>query len=157
MVISNSLPGFLVSTFAVKDLLLLSGSESVIESSMLLTIRTTVEALLGASTGTFRTANCGLTSMGFQSVPLICSVIEGWVLSLQLMVTVLSIAPCTLAVLTWSGIVPVWPGSALCVQSPEVVQPQWGWTAVISSRASPVLVNTKVYLIGSPAFAFPKS
>src|SRR5437899_2712523 len=93
MVISKSFPTVLVFNSAVNFWLLLSGAERVIGSSMLLTIWTRVVTLLWVSEGMVMTANCGCTSMGFQTVPLSCSPTEGWVLSLQVTVTVLSTWP----------------------------------------------------------------
>src|SRR5215217_9642178 len=83
MITLNSLPGVTVSNSAVKDLLLLSGAERVSFSSVLLTILTSVFTGCNDSAGTLTAANCGLTSIGFHTVPLICSIRLGCALSLQ--------------------------------------------------------------------------
>ena len=63
---------------AVKDLWLLSGGESVINSSVLLVMVTTPETLSGFSAGTLLSmAICGVASSGFQMTPLMLSRVEG--------------------------------------------------------------------------------
>ena len=52
--------------------------------------------------------------------------------------------------LNWMGMLPVLPGSTCFVHSPAVVQPHCGCTLLMTSNASPVFVNTEVYLTGSP-------
>src|SRR5258706_7938661 len=105
-------------------------------------MRTVLVAPESESGEMFMTANWGVTSIGFQTVPLSCSPNDGWLLSVEATVTVLKTAPLKLALLNCTGMVPVWPGSTLCVQSPAVVQPQEGCTWVTSSTSVPMLVNT---------------
>src|ERR1051325_821467 len=93
IVMSKSLPTVLVFNSAVNLGLLLSGAESVTGSSRLLTIWTLVVTLVWVSAGMVMTANCGWMSMGFQTVPLSCRPTEGWVLSLEVTVTVLRTWP----------------------------------------------------------------
>src|SRR5215471_2056516 len=93
MIISKSFPTVLVFNSAVKLLLLLSGGESVIPSSILFTMCTFLVTLLCVSAGIVITANCGLTSIGFHTVPLTCRPTDGWPLSLLVTVTVLSTDP----------------------------------------------------------------
>src|SRR5262245_33560147 len=99
----------------------------------------------------------GVTSIGFQIVPVISSVTLDRPGSLQVTVVDLVTLPLKLAELNWRGIWPVSPGLICRSQVPAVVQPHPGRTAVISSNALPVLVNTKSCLTNSPALALPKS
>src|SRR5260370_1096749 len=66
----NSFAAVLVFTWAVKALLLLSGAQTSITSSILFTTRTSVLTGSWDSAGTLMAANCGFTSMAFQTVPL---------------------------------------------------------------------------------------
>src|SRR5262245_54394053 len=99
---------------------------------MLLMIRTTVDPPC-VSGGTLIIANCGLISIGFQTVPLIYNTVVGCVLSFESTLTIFVIGVLKLAVLTWIGISPVFPGSTFFVQSPAVVQPHPGRTLLTSS------------------------
>ena len=75
---SNSLPGRTVLSSALKDWLVHWRSDNSIGSSRLLTIRTTLVSLVWTSLETLNTAIVGVTSIGFQTVPLICSTRLDW-------------------------------------------------------------------------------
>src|ERR1041384_7395506 len=92
MINSNSLPGWLVLSWAAKRRLLLSGLETVSGSSRLLTMRTVV-ALDGDSEFTMITAICGVTSTGRQMLHLIWRFTVGCVGSLQVTVIDFSTGP----------------------------------------------------------------
>src|SRR5258706_10299053 len=90
--ISKSLPGLLVFNSTEKLGLLTSGAESVISSSMLLTIWTGMEPLVDSEERLI-TAKGGLTSIGFHMVPLSCRVTIGWPLSFEVTLIVFTTAP----------------------------------------------------------------
>src|ERR1041384_8286061 len=70
---SNSLPGFTSFHSALKDWLVHLKSDNVSGASRLLTIRTVLVSFVSDSLDTLKTAMVGVTSIGFQTVPLICS------------------------------------------------------------------------------------
>src|SRR5207245_1578928 len=118
---------------------------------------TTLTSLDGDSAFTLSMTNCGLISIGFQTVPLTCRTTVGWLLSFEVTVTVFVTGPLYEELLNWMGMSPVLPGSTWCDHSPAVVQPQEGCTFVSMSNSSPPLVKAKVCLTGSPALTLPKS
>src|SRR5207248_1251972 len=154
---SNSLPGFTVFNSALNVWLVNVRSDNSIDSSWLFTMRTTLVSLVWLSLDTLNTAIVGVTSIAFQTVPLICRVTFDWPGSLHVTVACFKTAPPKLAELNWSGILPVLPGSTSLSQVPAVVQPQPGRTSLISKVAVPMLVNTNSCFTTSPELTLPKS
>src|SRR5262245_12465458 len=99
----------------------------------------------------------GVTSIGFQTLPVISRTTLNLLGSFQDTVADFLTSPSKLAELNWSGMIPVLPGSTCRSQVPAVVQPQPGRTPLISSKTLPVLVNTKSCLTNSPGLTLPKS
>src|SRR5213078_2383832 len=120
-------------------------------------MRTTFVSLVWVSLETLKTAIVGVTSIGFQTVPLICKITLDCPGSLHVTVACLITEPPKLAELNWSGMMPVLPGSTFLSQASAVVQPHPGRTARCSSVAAPTLVNTKSSLTSSPEFTLVKS
>src|SRR5580765_520630 len=120
-------------------------------------MRTTLVSLVCLSSETLKTSVVGVTSIGFQTVPAISSTTLDLPGSLQVTVADFVTLPLKLAELNWSGMTPVLPGMTFRSHVPAVVQPQPGRKSVISNKALPVLVNTKLCLTSSPALTLPKS
>src|SRR6185503_15859609 len=99
----------------------------------------------------------GVTSIAFQTVPLIWSTTFDRLGSLQVTVACFITTPPKLAELNWSGIEPVLPGSTFLTQVPAVVQPHPGRTSLISRVAVPMLVKTNECVTTSPVLTLPKS
>ena len=153
---SNSLSGRTVFNSARNTWLVHSRSDSLSGSSRLFTMRTTLVTFVWLSSETLNTVVVGVTSIGFHTVPVICSTTLGLPGSLHVTVADLLTAPPILAELSWRGIVPVLPGSTCLSQLPAVVQPHPGRTSLISSVASPTFVNTKSCRTTSPELTLPK-
>src|SRR6266540_2301964 len=119
-------------------------------------MRTTLVTFVSLSSETLNTAIVGVTSIGFHTVPVICSTTLDLPGSLQVTVVDMVTAPPKLEELNWRGMVPVLPGSTCLSQLPAVVQPHPGRTSLISSVAVPTLVNTKSCRTNSPEVTLPK-
>src|SRR5213592_1628109 len=120
-------------------------------------MRTTLVSLVCLSSEALKITMVGVTSIGFQTVPVISRTTLDLPGSVQVTFADFVTLPLKLAELNWSGMTPVLPGLTCRSQVPAVVQPQPGRTSVISSKLLPVLVNTKSCLTNSPALTLPKS
>src|SRR6185503_2104124 len=89
---SNSLPSLMVFNSTLNELLVHCKSDRVRGWSRLLTMCTTFVSLVCASLEILNTAIVGVTSIGFQTVPLICSTTFDWPGSLQVTVACFMIA-----------------------------------------------------------------
>src|SRR5207245_9524754 len=94
---SYSLPSLTVFSSALNELLVHCKSDRVRGWARLLTMRTTILSLVWASLEILNTAIVGVISIGFQTVPLICSTTLDWLRSLQVTVVCFMTVPPKLA------------------------------------------------------------
>src|SRR6266536_3072347 len=100
---SNSLSGLIVFSSALKDWLVHFKSDNVSGASRLLTMRTILVSFVSDSADTLKTAIVGVTSIAFQTVPLICNTTFDWPGSLQVTVADFATVPPKAAELNWRG------------------------------------------------------